>query len=191
MSSCCSLSRFRFINKFKPLLDAYQGPYQTDFYYWSGLQLIIRVMIFGVSPLDRQTNIGISIIFISMIIGLHGTVQPVKFNTKITKMWYYSSIFKYCMKFHCMIKVLQTLLSLYCLVLLFFTSLASSSITSSLMCMVECNMQLMIKVHTRFITRLCNKTQHKQFQLEDRICDNIPEVAFNYSEYREPLVGQD
>ena len=32
-----ALSRFRFINKFKPLLDAYQGPYKNKFYYWTGL----------------------------------------------------------------------------------------------------------------------------------------------------------
>ena len=28
-----TLSRFRFVNKFKPLLDAYQGPYKNKFYY--------------------------------------------------------------------------------------------------------------------------------------------------------------
>ena len=35
------LQRFRYINKFKPLLDAYHGPYKDRFYYWTGLQLVI------------------------------------------------------------------------------------------------------------------------------------------------------
>ena len=34
------LSRFKFINKFKPLLDSYQGPYKDKFYYLTGLQLL-------------------------------------------------------------------------------------------------------------------------------------------------------
>ena len=69
-----TLSRFRFINKFKPLLDAYQGPYKDKLYYWTGLQLMIRVALFGVSTLSRNTNIAASIIVLSIIVGLHGTV---------------------------------------------------------------------------------------------------------------------
>ena len=57
-----TLSRFRFVNKFKPLLDAYQGPYKIKFYYWSGLQLLIRAMVFGISSLDSRINISISIV---------------------------------------------------------------------------------------------------------------------------------
>ena len=35
-------------------------------------------MLFGVSSLDRNTNVAISIIVFSAIIGLHGTVRPFK-----------------------------------------------------------------------------------------------------------------
>ena len=37
-----SLMRFRFVSSFKPLLDAYFGPYKDKFYYWTGLQLLLR-----------------------------------------------------------------------------------------------------------------------------------------------------
>jgi len=30
-----------------------------------------------------------------------------------------------------------------------------------------------------------------EFQLQDFTRNNIPEISFNYSEYREPLIGQD
>ena len=49
--------------------------------------------------------------------------------------------------------------------------------------------QLSVSTLTGWITRLHNKSQPQQFQLQDNIRDNIPEVAFNYREYREPLVG--
>ena len=63
-----TLSRFRFINKFKPLLDAYQGPYKNKFYYWTGLQLLVRAVLFRISSLDRKTNITISIIIFGIMI---------------------------------------------------------------------------------------------------------------------------
>ena len=50
--------------------------------------------------------------------------------------------------------------------------------------------QLSVNPVIGWITRL-RKPQPQQFQLQDNIRDNIPEVAFNYHEYREPLVGQD
>ena len=75
-----TLSRFRFINKFKPLLDAYQGPYKSTFYYWTGLQLLTRAVFFGISSLDRNINIAISILLLSAIIGLHEAMQPFKVN---------------------------------------------------------------------------------------------------------------
>jgi len=77
-----TLSRFKIINKFKSLLDTYQGPYKDKFYYWTGLQLMIRALYFGISSLDRNINIAISIILCSIIIGLHGIVCTFKIKYK-------------------------------------------------------------------------------------------------------------
>ena len=66
-----TLSRFRFINKFKPLLDAYQGPYKIKFYYWTGLQLLIRVICFGTSSLDRNLSLTVGIALFSLIGGIY------------------------------------------------------------------------------------------------------------------------
>ena len=73
-----TLSRFNFINKFKPLLDAYQGPYKIKFYYWTGLQLLIRALFFGTSSLDRNLNLTIGITLFSSIEGIQGAVKPFK-----------------------------------------------------------------------------------------------------------------
>ena len=56
------------VNYFKPLLDAYQGPYKIKFYYWTGLQLVFRVIFLGLSALDRETNLMISIILLGAMI---------------------------------------------------------------------------------------------------------------------------
>ena len=36
----------RWVNKLKPLLDAYQGPYRDQFRYWTGLMLAFRILLF-------------------------------------------------------------------------------------------------------------------------------------------------
>ena len=70
------LSRFRFINKFKPLLDIYQGPYKDRFYYWTGLQLVIRVLFFGISTLERYLYLAIGNILLIAIGFLQGYCNP-------------------------------------------------------------------------------------------------------------------
>ena len=34
------------VNRLKPLLDTYQGPYKNKFRYWTGLMLVVRVVLF-------------------------------------------------------------------------------------------------------------------------------------------------
>ena len=56
---------------------------------------------------------------------------------------------------------------------------------------IRSKMHLSVNILKGWVTRLHNRSQHQEFQLQNRIRDNIPEVAFNYDEYREPLVGCD
>ena len=72
------LLRFKIINKFKPLLDAYQGAYTDKCHYWTGLQLVIRAVFFGVSSLDRNINLTVGIILLNIMIGGHGIMYPYK-----------------------------------------------------------------------------------------------------------------
>ena len=53
------------------------------------------------------------------------------------------------------------------------------------------NIQLSVNALTGWITRLRNKSQNQQFELQYVIRNRIPEVTYNYCEFREPLLGQD
>ena len=72
------LLRFKTINHFKPLLDCYQGPYQSKFYFWTGTQLVARAVFFGLSALHRDTNMTVSTLLIGAIMCIHGIVYPYK-----------------------------------------------------------------------------------------------------------------
>ena len=76
------LSWLTVINKFKPLLDAYQGPYKDKYYYWTGLQLLLRAIFFGLSSLDRNVNLMVGILLLDIFGGITGVVKPFKNDTK-------------------------------------------------------------------------------------------------------------
>ena len=190
-----TLARFRFISRFKPLLDAYQGPYKDKFYYWTGLQLLMRAVFFGISSLDRNINIAITILLLSVMIGLHGVMRPFKIKHKN-----YQEILLFF-----------NLQGLF-VILSYSQGIANSTAINIMIAVAAIHFGFIITYHIiiyvyggvlrnkiwlnvntfrEWITRLHKKLQPQQFQLRESIRDNIPEAAFNYHEYREPLVGVD
>ena len=192
------LSRFKFISKFKPLLDAYQGPYKDKYYYWTGLQLLIRAVFFGMSSLDRNINIAISILLLTVITGLHGVMQPFKIKHKN---YQEMLLFFNLQGLYVILSYSQGISNTTAITVMIAIAVAHFSfiIVYHVITYVHCGViknkiQLSIKTFTGWITRLHKidkKSQPQRFQLQDNIRDNFPEVAYNYSEYREPLVGVD
>ena len=77
-----TLSKFKCINHFKPLLDAYQVPYKDGFYFWTGLQLLLRAVFYGISALDRNTNMMIGILILGVMECMYGSNCPFKSKSK-------------------------------------------------------------------------------------------------------------
>ena len=76
------LSCFKVINTFKPLLDAYFGPYKDTLYYWIGLQLLIRAIFFGISVLSNKFHLTIGIIILGWLLCKQSYAQPFKSKFK-------------------------------------------------------------------------------------------------------------
>ena len=74
------LLRFKYINTFKPLLDAYFGPYKDQYFYWTGLQLMLRAVFFGLSAFQRNVNLTSGIILLGILLCLQGLMSP--FNSR-------------------------------------------------------------------------------------------------------------
>ena len=58
---------FFWVQKFKPLFDAYTGPYKTYRHYWTGLLLVIRLVVLIAFSLNRANNPAINLFIISII----------------------------------------------------------------------------------------------------------------------------
>ena len=73
-----TVSRWSFINYFKPLLDAYFGPYKQNYPFWIGVQLLIRSCFFGLSALSRSASLFSGAVSIGLLLCIHGTLHPFK-----------------------------------------------------------------------------------------------------------------
>ena len=187
-----TLSRFRFINKFKPLLDAYQGPYKDKYYYWTGLQLLIRVLFFGLSSLDRNINLIVSAILLAIFSGIGGVIQPYKSKAKnyqeLILIFNLHGLYVISIHSHNS-TVINTILIMTAVHFIFI--ITYHIITYTFGGVIRNKIQLSVNTIAGWINRLCN-TSHKRYQLQHFTRDNIPEFILNaYCEYREPLVGQD
>ena len=72
-SSC--FMRFKLVNKFKPLIDAYGGPFKDKWRFWFGLRLWITVLIFSVSGTLRGTDYNGPFIFNFIILSIFILIQ--------------------------------------------------------------------------------------------------------------------
>ena len=178
------LQRFHYINKFKPLLDAYQGPYKDNHYYWPGLQLVIGVLFLGISALDRDTTLAAGSIIAAAMCVITGIAQP--FKNRIQN----------CHE-------LVLLLNLQVLHIFVQHNYNITAITA-VIAMAAVHFTLIVVYH--IITYMCGGVIRKKIQqgvntvmgwinnrstVQSFQLANIPEVAFNYREYREPLVAAD
>ena len=79
------LSRFRVVNLFKPLIDAFQGSYTDKFYYWIAVQLMLRSIFFSLYAFQVQLSLFLATMILVVFTSFHGYLQPNK-NTVINFM---------------------------------------------------------------------------------------------------------
>ena len=72
------LSHFKLVTKLKPLLDTYFSTYKDKAYYWTGLLLLIRVIVFILSAFEKDISFIATSILLAVLLFLHGVVQPFK-----------------------------------------------------------------------------------------------------------------
>ena len=189
-----TFSRFRCISKFRPLLDAYQGPYKIKFYYWSGMQLLIRIIFFAISSLDRDINLTIGIILLSILGCYHCTTYPFKNAIKNYQelVLVLNLQVMYTISLYGRESVTSIILSVMIAVAAvhFMFIVLYHIITYVHGGVIRQKMMLNINKLTRCLNSLSGRQQVQQFELENLTRDRIPEVIHHYDQFQEPLVGQ-
>ena len=192
-----TMSRWNFINYFKPVLDAYFGPYKQKYPFWTGLQLLIRSCFFGLSALSRSVSLFSGAVLAVMVLCTHGMVYPFKNRFKnfqesralvlldlsavyVTALYneYENSKYK-----------------LFIIRLLIITVLAYFIVLIFCHCIMSMYGEAIKRRASRIKQMLMKRIKRKQTYSEslqlEYLRSKIPDVAFNYKEFREPLIALD
>ena len=177
------LSKFRIINQFKPLLDAFQGPYKDKYYCWVAVNIILRSLFFALYGLKSNLRLLIATTMLVVFATCHGYIQPNK--TKIIN--------------------IHELLLLINLTITYAVSYNSSSNVFSLVTNIMISLafiQFITIVLYHFLTYTCrfdvvtalctlreNAMRFCGTRLDNNLNDiaflDINENAFNYNEYQD------
>ena len=169
-----------------PLIDAYQGPYKYKYYYWTGLQLVIRAIFFGLSALDRNINLTVAIILLAAIIFIQGSLIPFKDNYKNLHeaAFLFNLLTIYTLsygQYNIAINVMITIIALQLLLIIIHHIISNICGGVTLY-----KLKNFIETTMKWINRSQNKSQH-----HIELNNTPPDKAYNYQNLREPLVSQD
>ena len=187
------LLRFRLVSKFKPLIDAYQGPYKDNCYYWIGLQLVLRATFLGLSSLERTMNLKIGIILISILAAIHGLLRPFKSNFKNYQecLWLINLQVLQVLSFN-ITNMIYTNILVTAAILHFSTIIIYHIVTYTWIGKVTSNhiMSICSKVYM-LLSKMMKSLRSERIPVARHMAEmnNIPNVTYNYHEYREPLIG--
>ena len=181
-----SAMRLKCVNHFKPLIDAYQGPYKYKYYYWTGLQLVMRAVFFGLSALDRNINLTVGIILLTIIVLIQRSIIPFKDDYKNL---YETSFLFNLLTIYALshdhygiavnVMITMALLQLLLIIIHHITINVSGGV-------IMYKLRMFINSTVKWNTRSQNKPKE-----HIHLNNAPPDKAYNYQELREPLVGQD
>ena len=192
-----TLARFKIINYFKPLLDAYQGPYKIKFYYWTGLQLLLRAIVFGLSALDKNLNVMLSILLLGALIWSSEKLSPFKRkgNAVIEKLFLTNlfvmlviNISQYDAVNNIVISILISLamLQLLCIVISHFKTLLIETFPK---CDIPFDFKR-VSVQLSKCFKVFRNLKGREGSTRDlELVNPVPEKTYNYEEFQEPLIA--
>ena len=183
------LLQFRFINRFKPILDTFQGSYKDRYYYWVAVHMAMRSVLFAMYAFQTNLKLVLSTMVLVVFGICSGYVRPNK--NKLVN--------------------IQELLLLINLIIMYAVSYQGSERTFLIVINVLISMaliQLLVIMLYHFFTYTCHYNieialqalKHKLVNLyyKNHLKDtfdvellNIPECTYNYTEYQDGLVSND
>ena len=180
------LLQYRVINYYKPLLDAFKGSYKDNYYYWVGLQLLMRSFFFAMYAFQTRIKLILSTILLMSFSIYTGCIYPHK--SKIVN--------------------IQELLLLINLSIMYALSYqGSESIFYAVIntMVILALLQLLVIILCHFLAYTCHCDVGIVFQTSKLWYNKhyknnsgfniglltIPERTYNYAEYQDGLVSDD
>ena len=181
------LSQYKLINYFKPILDAFQGPYKDRYYYWIAVYIMLRSLFFALYALSMKPRLLLGAMILITFTSVFGYSHPNKYKlinfqellilinlTIMHAVSYYSNdnVFGIVINLMISLAFIQ-----FCIIVIYHF------LTYTCHCNIE-NILRALKIQLL-------KYRRKENQLFNIALLNIPERTYNYNEYQGGLISED
>ena len=183
------LMRFRIVNRFKPLLDAFQGSYKDKYYYWVAVHLVLRSLFFTFYAFPTNLKLIASTMVLIIFAVYNGYVCPNKNKLvniqELLLLINLTIIYAVSYEYNTFFIVTNVMISLAFVqfIIIVLYHFLTYTYHLNVICMLKTTKQkLMMKLWKKKILS----------HVSDNIALlNIPECTYNYTEYRDGLVSDD
>ena len=185
------LLQFKMINRFKPLLDAFQGPYKDKYYYWVAVHITIRSFLFTMYAFQTSLKLILSTMLLMIFSICSGYVHPHKNKlVNIQELLLLLNLtIMYAVSYQASEKVFSIVTNI--MISLAFIQLFIIVLYHVLTYTCHCNIVIVLQTLRGKVMKLCYNNHIKYKARFDIELLNIPECTYNYNEYQDGLVSDD
>ena len=185
------LSQFRMINRFKPLLDAFQGSYKDKYYYWVGVHVTLRSIFYALYAFQLHLRLIFAAILLILFICYFGYIQPYKNKTvNIQELLLLANLtILHAASYHNNNRVFSIISNF--MIGLAFIQFCTIMLCHFLIYTCHCNVVTILAKVKEKLTKLYSLRKPNNHQHIEISLLNIPECTYNYSEYQDGLISND
>ena len=180
------LSWFRFINHFKPILDAFQGSYKDKYYYWVGVHITLRSIFYALYAFQPNLRLALAVIILIIFECYFGYIQPYKNKAvNIQELLLLANLtILHAVSYQSNIKLFSNVM-----IGLAFIQFCTILLCHFLIYTCHCNVVIILVTLKERVMKLCRRKSYDRSNEISLL--NIPERTYNYSEYQDGLVSDD
>ena len=188
------LLQFNVINRFKPLLDAFQGSYKDKYYYWVGVHITIRSLLFAMYAFSARLKLILSTMVLMVFSIYTGYVRPHK-NKLINiqeLMLQFNLSMMYAVSYQGNGRIFSTVINIA--ISLALIQLFIITLYHFLCYTCHCNVAGAMQHSKQKLMKLCNLCCNNHSEHSSRFdieLLNIPERTYDYAEYQDGLASSD
>ena len=183
------LLRFRLINHFKPILDAFQGSYKDRYYYWVAVHMTMRSLFFAMYAFQANLKLILSTILLIIFSIYSGYIHPHK--NKLVNIQELLLLLNLTIMYAVSYQYSESVFSIVTNIMISLAFIQFCTIVLYHFLTYTChyNVENMLQTLKHKLVNTCHK-HHLKDKFDTEML-NIPECTYNYTEYQDGLVSDD
>ena len=185
------LLQFKIINRFKSLLDAFQGSYKDKYYYWGAIYISLRSLFFSLyrfTVIQRLAVLTLILIFSGMCY-----CRIYLYKNKLVNIQEFLLLINLIMMYAVSYQGSESVFSIVTNVIisLAFIQFCIIVLYHFLTYTCHCNVVIMLETGKQKTMEYFNMKKNRCKDFNDLQILNVPECAHNYTEYQDGLDSDD